>query len=383
MKRLHLQNRTLGLLVVIIPLLALFIYVGLRSGPLAPVAVTLVTVESRGIEPALFGIGTVEARYTYKLGPTFAGRLQRLDVDVGDRVQAGQVVGEMEPIDLDERILAQQSALRGAESALRAAVARHAYAQTQAQRYTQLFTEGLTSEESLTATRQALQVADADLSAARDNVARGRHDNAALVAQRTDLRLIAPADGLITVRSADPGTTIVAGQTVVEIIDPTSLWINTRLDQISASGLSADLPAYITLRSRRGHTLQGRVFRVEPIADTVTEEALAKVVFNRLPARLPPVGELAEVTIDLPALPATAVIPNAALLRKGDQVGVWQVVGSDLHFTPVALGVTDLDGRVQIQDGLSSGDTIVLYSEKTPTARSRIHVVQNIPGASE
>lgn len=381
MKRLPLQHRTLGLLAVIVPLLALFIYVGLRSGPLAPVAVTLVTVESHGIEPALFGIGNVEARYTYKLGPTFAGRLQRLDVDVGDRVQAGQVVGEMEPIDLDERLLAQQSTLRGTEAALRAAAARQAYAQTQAQRYAQLFAERLTSEESLTATRQALQVADADLSAARENVARGQHDGAALVAQRSNLRLIAPADGVITVRNADPGTTIVAGQTVVEMIDPTSLWINTRFDQISAAGLAADLPAHIALRSRRGHTLQGRVLRVEPTADTVTEEALAKVTFIHQPEPLPPVGELAEVTIDLQALPAAPVIPNAAIARKGDQVGVWQVVEGDLYFTPVKLGVSDLDGRVQVQDGLSSGDTIVLYSEKTLTARSRLHVVQSIPGA--
>nr|WP_296482209.1 hypothetical protein [Rhodoferax sp.] len=70
MKNLPLLGRTLALVAVIVPLIALFIYVGLRSGPLAPVAVTVVTVESRAATPALFGIGTVEARYTYKIGPT-------------------------------------------------------------------------------------------------------------------------------------------------------------------------------------------------------------------------------------------------------------------------------------------------------------------------
>ena len=98
MKKLPLQGRTLALLAVIIPLLVLFIYVGLRSGPLAPVAVTVASVESRAITPALFGIGTVEARYTYKIGPTFAGRVKRLEVHVGDQVKAGQVLGEMEQI---------------------------------------------------------------------------------------------------------------------------------------------------------------------------------------------------------------------------------------------------------------------------------------------
>lgn len=51
MKKLPLQGRTLALLAVIIPLLVLFIYVGLRSGPLAPVAVTVASVESRAITP--------------------------------------------------------------------------------------------------------------------------------------------------------------------------------------------------------------------------------------------------------------------------------------------------------------------------------------------
>ena len=109
MNRLPLQGRTLTLLAVIVPLLALFIYVGLRSGPLAPVAVTVVAVESRPVAPALFGIGTVETRYTYKLGPTFTGRLKRLDVHVGDEVKGGQVLGEMDPVDLDDRIRSQDA----------------------------------------------------------------------------------------------------------------------------------------------------------------------------------------------------------------------------------------------------------------------------------
>ena len=64
MKTLPLQRRTLALIAVIVPLMALLVYVALRSGPLAPVAVTEAKVESRAISPALFGVGTVEARYT-------------------------------------------------------------------------------------------------------------------------------------------------------------------------------------------------------------------------------------------------------------------------------------------------------------------------------
>src|SRR3546814_2903227 len=83
---------------------------------MAPVAVTVATVQSRALAPALFGIGTVDARYTYKIGPTFAGRLQRLDVDVGDQVTAGQVLGEMDPVDLDDRVRAQESTFKRAQA---------------------------------------------------------------------------------------------------------------------------------------------------------------------------------------------------------------------------------------------------------------------------
>jgi len=347
------------------------------------VAVTVATVESRAVTPALFGIGIVEARYTYKIGPTFAGRVKRLDVHVGDRVKAGQVLGEMEPVDLDDRVRSQESAFKRAEAALRETEARQAFAQTQTRRYEQLFAVRSTSEEIVTTKRQELQIADAALSAAREDIARARSDRDALVAQRSNLRLIAPVEGVVAVRDADPGTTIVAGQAVVEVIDPKSLWINVRFDQISASGLAAGLSARIVLRSRSGQTLNGHVLRVEPKADAVTEETLAKVIFDNQPEPLPPVGELAEVTVDLPALPAAPVILNPAVRREGDKLGVWQIVDGDLHFTPVKLGVSDLDGWVQVREGLKNGDQVVIYSEKTLTVRSRIHVVERIPGVSQ
>ena len=382
MKRLPLQGRTLALLAVVVPLLALFVHVALRSGPLAPVKVTVATVETKSITPALFGIGTVEARYTYKIGPTFTGRVKRLDVQVGERVKSGQLLGEMEPVDLDERIRSQEAAFKRANAALSEAEARHAYGETQLRRFEKLFEVRSTSEESVTTKRQELQIADAGLSAAREELSRVRFDREALEAQRANLKLVAPVDGLVAQRNADPGTTVVAGQPVVEVIDPRSLWINTRFDQISAAGLAAEQSARIVLCSRSGQQLAGRVLRVEPMADAVTEELLAKVAFETQPELLPPIGELAEVTVDLPALPAAPVIPNAAIRRVGDNMGVWQIVNGGLQFTPVQLGASDPDGRMQVQEGLNSGDRFVVYSEKALTAGLRVHVVEQLPGVS-
>lgn len=382
MKKFPLQGRTLALLAVVVPLLALFVYVVLRSGPLAPVAVTLATVESQALTPALFGVGTVGTRTSTKIGPTVAGRLLRLDVDVGDRVRAGQVLGEMDPLDWGERLSAQDAALQRVQASLREAQARQAHAQVQATRYTELLTLQATTQELAATKQQELQVANAAVAAAQAEAARVRAERAGVTAQQRHLRLIAPSDGLVTQRLMDPGSTVVAGQTVVEVVDPASLWINVRLDQISAHGLAADLPARVLLRSRAGQTLDARVLRVEPLADSVTEETLAKVVFSQLPVPLPPLGELAEVTIDLPTLAAQPVLPNAAVQRVGGQTGVWHWTQGALQFAPVTLGVADLDGHVQVLSGLSVGDQVVLYSEKPLTARSRIHVVERLTKAA-
>ncbi len=382
MKLPRLPGRTLALVAIIVPLLALFAYAVLRAGPMAPVAVTVTTVQSQALAPALSGIGTVQARFTHRIGPTFAGRLKQLHVDVGDTVQAGQLLGEMDPVDLDERLRAQQAATRSAEAALRQAEARRTYARTQASRYQQLFAVQGTSEEMLLTKQQESSVADAALAAAREDLGRLRAEAKALGAQRSNLGLRTPVGGLVALRHADPGTTVVAGQAVVEVIDPASLWIDTRFDQISAGGLAAGLPAEVRMRSRQGQALAAQVLRTEPLADAVTEEMLAKIVFEQVPAPLPPVGELAEVTVRLPALPEAPTIPNAAIRTLDGQRGVWKLVDGELVFTPVRIGRADLDGNLQVASGLGAGDRIIVYSERTLGARSRIQVVERIAGVA-
>jgi RND family efflux transporter MFP subunit len=363
-------------------MLGLFGYVAARTGPLAPVAVTVATVEPRPITPSIFGIGTVEARYSYKIGPTFAGRVRSLDVHVGDRVEAGQLLGEMDAVDLEERIRAQHAALRRSEAALDEAKARRAFAETQSRRYEKLLATRATSEELFSTKRQELQIADAALSAAQHEFARLRSERDALIAQKRNLRLVSPADGLVVARKADPGTTVVAGQAVVEMIDTRALWINARFDQHRTSELAAGLPARIALRSRGDLAVEGSVLRVEPVSDAVTEEALAKIAFHHPPEQLPPLGELAEVTIRLPTLPAAPTIPNAANRREAGSTGVWKIVGDDARFVPVTLGPADLDGHVQVREGLESGDRVVVYSERPLSARSRIDIATRLAGGA-
>ena len=382
MKLFRLRSRTLALILIILPLLALFIYVAVRSGPLAPINVTVSTVKLESIRPSIFGIGTVQARYTYKIGPTYAGRVKRLDVHVGDTVKAGQILGQMDAVDLDDRIAAQEATIKSSEAATRQAEAKQVFAKSQANRYEKLYASRATSEESAFTKRHELSIANAALAASRTDTARLLAELKALRAQQQNLYLIAPVTGLVIARDVDPGTTVVAGQAVVELIDPSSLWIDTRFDQVSANGLKEKLLSKTSLRSRPDQAIASHVLRIEPRADQITEETLAKIVFDTTPNPLPPLGELAEVTVQLDALEATPSIPNAALRIVNGQRGVWKLQETGLQFVPVHLGRSDLNGQTQVLEGLHEGEQIIVYSEKVVSVKSRLNIVEHLPGVT-
>jgi len=363
-------------------------FVFLRSGPLAPVRVTTAEVGEGTVSPALFGIGTVEARRSYLIGPTGAGRVLRVLVDVGDRVEPGQLLAEMDPVDLDERIAAIDASLARAASAVAAsdaqkrdAQARSELAGINAQRYIELGEKQFVSPSAVEARLQekdsalaAVQAAEANLAGARQEITRLRAERDALSRQRANVRLAAPAAGIVVARDAEPGSTVVAGQAVVKLVEPASLWVRTRFDQGRSAGLASGLPAQIVRRSDPAVTHTGKVARVELVSDSVTEERVAQVSFDSIPDGLS-VGEMAEVTLALAQGKPTIVVPNAAILRRGDKVGAWVVDEGRLRFASLRTGVAGLDGRVQVLDGLKAGERIVVHAEQALSERSRIRIV--------
>ena len=390
------QPKKLLLIAAVVSLLGGFGWILARSGPLAPTRVTVAEVVKADLAPTLFGVGTVEARRSYQIGPTVAGRVLSVSVDVGDAVKAGQVLAEMDPIDLDQRAAAAAAAQARAGSSIAAAQAQARDAQLRlqlaganARRYVELGEKAFVTRSVVDGKLQEEQSAQAQLNAAEATLAGARQDqarlaaeHAGLLAQRAKIRLLAPVDGVITARDAEPGSTLVAGQSAVRMIDPASLWLRLRLDQSRSGGLQPGLPASIQLRSQPGSTLTGQVARVDLIADSVTEERIAQVSFERVPATLS-LGEIGEITVQLPTIGQALLVPNAAIRHLGDKTGVWKLVDGGLQFTVLKLGAGGSDGRIQVIDGLGVGDRIVAYSEKALKADSAIQVVSALTGAGQ
>ena len=384
--------RRVGLVVAVLLVVAAMVYVALRAGPLAPTRITVTTVQAGRLQPVIFGVGTVEARRSWMVGPTVAGRVLGVRVDVGDVVQAGQLLAEMDPVDLDERLQALDASVARAISSrsvaaaqVADATARRELAAINARRNQELAAQNFISAGALetrlqerASTEAMLLAAQASLDGSGQDLLRLRAERAALARQRGATRLVAPAMAVVTSRDAEAGSTVVAGQPVLRLMDPGSLWVRQRVDQGRSGGLAPGLPALITLRSRPGQALPGRVVRVEPVADSVTEERIALVAFDvpRVVATAgPSVGEQAEVSLQLPRTAAALLVPNAAVQRSQGTVGVWRMQSGHPEFVAVRLGAHGPDGQVQVLDGLQPGDSIVVYSQKALAAGARVQVV--------
>ena len=390
-------KRRLLLTCLALALVGLFVFAMMRVGPLAPINVTLATVREDSFVPEIFGIGTVEARRSWLLGPTVAGRVLSVKVDVGDKVKAGQILAEMDPVDIDQRLRSLDAAVERAASAQASALAQQVDAAARRdltasslRRNQDLAERNFISAGALETFLQAKASADAALDSARANaagasqdMARARADREALVRQRAYARLIAAADGVVSARDAEPGSTVVAGQPVLRLVDPSSLWVKLRVDQGRASGLVQGLQARMVLRSHPGAPVTGVVARMELLGDSVTEERIAQLSFDRIPEGVA-VGEMVEASVRLAAIGRSLVVPAASIQRRAGTTGVWRMEAGKPVFALVKPGVASADGRVQIMEGLSTGDKVVVYSARPLTATSRVKVVDSLvaPGTA-
>jgi HlyD family secretion protein len=219
--------------------------------------------------------------------------------------------------------------------------------------------------------------ARASLSAAQQDLKRVQAERFGLVQQRHNLQLLATQNGVVVSRDAEPGSTVVTGQSVFKLVDPASLWVKTRFNQGRSAGLAPGLNADIVLRSHPRASQRGQVARIELQSDSVTEECVAQIMFYALPAGLT-LGELAEVTLQLPPSAPVLLVPNAAIQRQSGNVGVWGLDEDVLKWLPVRVGQHSLDGQVQVLKGLKEGQRVVVYSAKASTEASRVKVVSSL-----
>jgi len=369
-----------------IGLLAAFMWVVLTQGPLAPVKVTVEKIHIGNLNNEVFGIGTVKARRSYNLAPTMTSRIKNVLVEQGEKVVAGQVLAEMDPVDWDDKVASSQRVVEKTASAIQAAEAQVSEAKSRlktvtatATRYQELREGGFVSQEMFdakwhekNASASALAAASANLAIAHDEHARAQADARGVGKARAQTRLISPINGVVTLRLAESGSTVIGGQIVLQVVDPNSLWVETRVPQQQAGLVRVGHVAEIVLRSQSHVLLAGKVARIDLVSDAVTEERIVNV---SLPNAHASIGEYAEVTFKLPDLHDTRSIPSAAVKRVDKVSGTWVLQEGKMTFKPVKIGLSTMDGRTQILDGLAEGDEVIVYSQQAMREGLKVKVV--------
>lgn len=192
---------------------------------------------------------------------------------------------------------------------------------------------------------------------------------------RAQTRLLSPIDGVVVARYVEPGSTLAGGQIALQVIDPKSLWVETRVAQQQAGQVRVGQAAEVVLRSQPQTLVPGKVARVDMVSDAVTEERIVNVSISTANASI---GEYAEVTLRLPELNDTRSIPTAAVKRVDKQTGVWVLQDGKVEFKPVRTGLATMDGHTQILDGLGDDDVVIVYSQQPLRAGLKVKVVSSL-----
>jgi RND family efflux transporter MFP subunit len=306
--------------------------------------VRTITVVKREVGETVSYTGRIEAENEARLGFRIAGRMIERSVNVGDRVEPGQVAARLEPQDA-------LNALRSAQAAVAAAQAQFAEANSNFERQRTLLARDIASraqferaEQAMETARAQLDTAEAQLKTAKDRVS------------YTELHV--DADGVVIATGAEPGEVVQAGQWIIRVArkDGRDAVFDVPA-QILRSAPSEPIIT-VSLTDDPSVTATGRVREVSPQADPVTRTFEVKVGLHEPPAAMR-LGATVVGRMQLDAVP-TIEIPASALTEFDRRPGVWVVDPKSLTVSARNVVVQRHDpATVAIAEGLDTGDIVV------------------------
>lgn len=320
--------------------------------------------------------GTLEAQHSAALGFKVGGRLLRVGVEVGDRVRAGSVLGQLD----SKEAVAQASAV---EAQVRAAEASLAIAQDNERRTLPLVENGSFAEASGAKVRAERALASAQLDSARAQLALAR----AGVDSHT---LSAPFSGTITRAPNGVGAVVSPGQSLFELVDTSTLKLSTTVTEADADLLATG--AEVVVASERGEA-RGRITAILSTLDARTRRVPVVAEFDNAPRDSaskaksePPLRAGAFVRARVAAQREIAVLrlPHA-VLRPGSQDEVLLVgPGSRLELRHIVYSIAP-DGTLLVRRGIDAGDELVLAPMAEAKAGDEVRVERGgaaSPGAA-
>lgn len=317
------------------------------AGQVAPVEVA--SVERRAVFEALNLTGTLTSPNTARLSPDVEGRLVAMNVDAGQRVQAGETLfrldDELARLDLRQAIAAEHEA----EAELADAERRHSEVQ------------GLVQQQSFPESEARSLAARVERSRAVLERRRAERARAAAMVARHTLK--APFDGVIASRTADLGERVDPDSDVLRLVAVNRLQLDLRVPQGYFGRVGRDTPMTVNIDALQNESFQASISRIVPVSDPDARTFLVRADLDNSDGAMTP-GMSARAVLRIGTGRQGLVVPRDALIRYPDGRNVvWVVRGEGGRRTveerQVETGLS-FDGNVEIGDGLSEGESVVV-----------------------
>jgi macrolide-specific efflux system membrane fusion protein len=321
------------------------------------------TVSRRDIGSTVLATGVIRPKVgaEVQVGSRVSGILQRLHVDVGDRVEAGQILAELDPTEFSAQVAQARAALENA-------VAEKEFAEAELRRAQGLADKNFIPESEYDAAQRAYRV-----SAARVGQAEANLSSAEIMLGYTKIR--APIAGVVASVSTQVGETVAASfaaPTFVTIIDLERLEVWAYVDETDIGRVEVGQEATFTVDTYVGTDFEGRVTAIRPraeIIDNVVNYVTVIEIGDRQGRILRP-EMTTTVNIILEGRSEVVAIPNGAVRRDGNGSFVLVVEGEGLVRRAIRTGYRGRE-YTEVTDGLAEGEVVAAGPVNAERTRTR------------
>ncbi|MEQ1757446.1 MAG: efflux RND transporter periplasmic adaptor subunit [Vicinamibacterales bacterium] len=331
---------------------------GGRFGATGPMTVEVAQAKREQMAQQLTVVGNLIGDATVAVVPRTAGRLQEVNVRLGDQVTRGQRIAKIEDQEVQEQVRQAEAAFEVSRATIRQRDADLSLAKTNVERARSLFQRQLLPQQTLDDNEARYQsaIAQLDLSRAQNNQSQARLDELKITLANTNI--LAPVDGFVARRAVDPGAFVGQNAPVVDVVDIRRVRLVVNVVEKDLKQIRVGDQALVNVDAFPGETFSGRIARVAPVLDATTRTSPIELEIPNPGYRLKP-GMYARVSITTNNKQDALVVPAASVVDINGRRGVYLAseTGTAL-FRAVRVGLEE-DQRMEILEGLVEGDTVI------------------------
>jgi RND family efflux transporter MFP subunit len=327
-------------------------------GGAVPMSVDTATVGRSEVVDYVTVVGNLIGKATVDVVARVAGRLDSVQVQLGDRVTRGQVVAKLEDRAIREQVNQVRANIEVNEATVKARENDAIVAKNSFDRARTSFERGLLSQ-------QALEDAEARYNSALSQVTVAQAQQVSTQARLDELSVtladtsvLSPVDGFVGRRNLDSGAFAGGNTPIISVVDIGIVRMVANLVEKDFSRVQAGAPALVEVDAFPGEQFTGRVSRVAPVFDPATRTATMEIEVPNPGFRLKP-GMYARVRLTAERKPDALTVARAAVVDVQGRRGVYVIEEGDVaRFTVVETGLSDTE-RIEILSGVTEGTRVV------------------------